>query len=703
MATTPDLPQIVSNKTEESLRQFLFQCFSQYNQNWAIRDQMRYIDLQYQRELDYSLDQYRANLANRRGDKNKFQNITIPIVLPQVEGAVTYQSSVFLTGTPLFGVGAGPQYEDEAIQMETLIDSQATYGGWVREFTMFFRDGAKYNISALELDWKKEKVYSPETDITNKSGVAGTQLTETLWEGNCIKRWDPYNTFFDTRVNPGEMYKDGEFIGRTELMSRVKLKKFISELPNVRQDNVKRAFESPVGAINVADTTTSLPSYYIPQINPQALLNPLLVDGMNWLAWAEVSNASDANRINYRNVYQVTTFYARIMPIDFGINAPARNTPQVWKFIFVNHAVLLYAERQTNAHNWLPVLMGQPNEDGLGYQTKSLAENVSPIQDITSALSNSDIAARRRAISDRTLYDPSRVLASDINNPNPSSKIPVRPAAYGKPLNEAVYPFPFRDDQSQFIQQKIQSYSALANMISGQNPVRQGQFVKGNKTQSEFDDVMSHANGRDQLTAMGYEAQVFTPLKRMLLLNNLQYQGGTSLYNAQRAEQVTIDPVALRNAVLQFKVSDGLTPLDKQLDTDTNMVALQMIGTSPTIGAAYNIGPLFSYLMKTKNAHISEFEKGPQQQAYEQATAQYQELIMNVYKSNPTIKADQLPPRPLPQDYGYNPAVQKSTDASEAGEANEQRVSQNPAQGTQASNPVTEAMNATTQVPGAQK
>lgn len=692
MALTPDLPQILNDKTEESLRQFLLQCFSQYNQNWAIRDQMRYIDLQYQRELDYSIEQYRANLANRRGDKNKFQNITIPIVLPQVEGAVTYQSSVFLTGAPLFGVGAGPQWEDEALQMETLIDNQATYGGWVREFTMYFRDGAKYNISALEVDWCREKTYSPETDIANKTGVASGELTETIWEGNKVKRWDMYNTFFDTRVQPGEMYKDGEFIGSTILMSRVKLKSFINELPNVRKQNIKKAFESPVGAINVGDSTSNLPSFYIPQINPQALLNPLLVDGMNWLAWAEIGNAQDSNRINYRNVYQVTTIYARIMPIDFGINAPSRNTPQVWKLIFVNHTVLLYAERQTNAHNWLPVLMGQPNEDGLGYQTKSLAENVSPIQDITSALSNSDIAARRRAISDRTIFDPSRVLASDINNPNPSAKIPVRPAAYGKPLNEAVYPFPFRDDQSQFIQQKIQSYSALANMISGQNPVRQGQFVKGNKTQSEFDDVMSHANGRDQLTAMGYEAQVFTPLKRILLLNNLQYQGGTTLYNAQKAQEVTIDPVALRTAVMEFKVSDGLTPLDKQLDTDTNMVALQIIGSSPTIAAGYNTAPLFSYLMKTKNAHISEFEKSPQQQAYEQATQQYQELVMQAYKSNPNLKADQLPPRPLPQDYGYNPAGTSSTDQSKQQPAS---VSTNPQQGSPDANPVSQAMNAT--------
>src|SRR5438093_11777685 len=98
MANTPDLPQILTDKTDESLKNFLFQCFSQYNQNWSIRDKMREIDLQYQRELDYSIEQFRASQANRKGDKSKFQNITIPIVLPQVEGAVTYQSSVFLTG-----------------------------------------------------------------------------------------------------------------------------------------------------------------------------------------------------------------------------------------------------------------------------------------------------------------------------------------------------------------------------------------------------------------------------------------------------------------------------------------------------------------------------------------------------------------------------------------------------------------------------
>jgi hypothetical protein len=445
-------------------------------------------------------------------------------------------------------------------------------------------------------------------------------------------------------------------------MSRIRLKQFISSLPDVRIENIKAAFESGMGAINFGSNGGDVAAYYVPQVNPRVFLDPHFTGAFNWEAWAGISGVQSS--IQYKNMYQVTTLYARIMPSDFNVAVPERNTPQVWKFVFVNHQVLLYAERQTNAHNLLPVLFGQPLEDGLMYQTKSLADNVSPIQDITSALSNSLIAARRRAISDRTLYDPSRVTEAHINNPNPSAKIPVRPSAYGKPVSEAVYPFPFRDDQAPYIQQQMQQYGAMANMISGQNPVRQGQFVKGNKTQSEFDTVMGNANGRDQLTAIGYETQIFTPMKEILKINILQYQGGTSLYNREKKRQVNIDPVALRKAVLNFKVSDGLTPTDKLMDTDTLVVALQQVGTSPVIGAGYNVPQLFSYLMKIKGADISAFEKSPQQVAYEQAMQQYQQMVLQIYKQNPDQDPSKLPPQPLPQNYGYDPAQKAGTDSS---------------------------------------
>lgn len=645
-------PLILNKRSQEGLLQFHNQCFNMYNQQWNIREQLRLIDLAYIREADLTQENTRARIMNALGDKTRFQNITIPIVLPQVETAVAYQTSVFLTGNPIFGVVSDPAYMDEALQMETVIENNAVRGGWTRELMMFFRDGFKYGINATEVGWGREVTQAIETDIGFSTSQGKPK--EVIWEGNTLKRLDMYNTIFDTRVQPSQMHKDAEFCGYTELMSRIKLKKFIDALPDKMVENIKEAFESGVAGINFGGSTGPNAGYYVPLINPNATLNINAYLGTDWMAWASLSG-SDRNTIQYHNNYEVTTLYGRIIPSDFDIRVPGFKTPQVWKFIFVNHRVLIYAERLTNAHGYIPILMGQPLEDGLGYQTKSLADNVQPIQDVTSAISNSNIAARRRAISDRVLYDPSRITDAHINNVNPSAKIPVRPAAYGKPVSDAVYAFPFRDDQAGLNTQEINQYAAMANMISGQNPARQGQFVKGNKTLHEFADVMNHANGRDQMTAILYENQIFTPMKEMIKIDILQYQGGTSLFNRTKERDIAIDPVALRKAILNFKISDGLTPKDKLINADAFTVGVQSISSSPQIGAGYNLAPAFSYLMKTQGADLTPFEKSPQQVAFEQAMGQYQQLVLQLYKQNPEQDPQKLPPAPTPQQYGYNP------------------------------------------------
>lgn len=641
---------IVPKRSQEAIIQFHHQCYQMLGTQWNFRENMRAVDLAYIRENDWTSENIKAKIVNRYGDANKYQNITVPVVMPQVESAVTYQASVFLTGTPIFGCVASPEFEDEAMQLESVIDENSVRGAWVRELMMTFRDGFKYNFAPLEVTWDRKTVSSLTTDINYGKGIQG-KPTDTIWEGNCLHRRDPYNTFIDSRVSPTSSHVDGEFAGYTELMSRVKLKQFINDLPDKIYENIVLAFESGFGAAGISG---GLESFYIPQINPAAILNRDIRATTNWLAWAGISGSD--NKILYKNVYEVTTLYGKIIPADFNLRVPGANTPQIWKFIIVNHSVLIYAERQTNAHNYLPILIAQPYEDGLGYQTKSLGNNVLPIQEVSSALMNSIVAARRRSISDRGLYDPSRVAKADINSINPSAKIPVKPSAYGKPLQEAYYPIPFNDDQSPLMMQQIQSLSGLANTISGQNPVKQGQFVKGNKTQHEFDSVMSNANGRDQMVSMLLEAQLFTPVKEILKYNILQYQGTSSVYNRNKNKAVKIDPIALRNATLNFKISDGLTPTDKLINEDVLMVAMQQIGSSPQIGAGYNIAPLFSYIMKTQGAHLKEFEKSPAQIAYEQATQQWQQLVMQLMKQNPDIKAEQYPPQPQPQQFGYDPS-----------------------------------------------
>ena len=677
MATKPTAPNLirVPQHSQDALYKYLVQSKTLAYMNWNTREKMRNIDVQYARESDYTEEQQKAKLANRMGDTNKFQNITVPVIMPQVEAAVTYQTSVFLSGIPLFGCVAEPEHIDAAKQMETIIDHQSVRGGWSRHLMMAFRDAFKYNFGACEVDWYREMTPSFSTDIANANNSA--KLTQVAWEGNKITRLDMYNTFWDSRYAITEVSAKGEFAGYSELISRVEAKLYFARTPNIISANIKTALESPTPSITLGADSSTL-SYYIPQVSQTDANSASVMNSFNWMSWAGLESKS--SQIEYKNIYEKTTLYARIIPSDFSIPAiPAENTPQIWKMVFINN-VLIYAQPCSYAIDVIPILFLSPNEDGLRLQTKSLAQNGEPFQAVASAMMNSVIHSRRRAISDRVLYDPSKINPAQINSDNPSAKIPIRPAAYGKPISEAVYQFPYRDDQSQSALSEISQLMSLANQLNGQNQAKQGQFVKGNKTLHEYQSVMANANGRDQLTSLLFECQFFTPLKELLKLNILEKQTPATLYSRDLKAPVSVNPVELRKASIEFKVSDGLMPSDKLIGAEAFSTALQTIGSSPQIGAAYNIGPMFSYLMKTQGADIEDFEKAPEQLAYEQASAQWQSAAAQVselaktvsmkiegvtLKDLNTLVKSLLPAQPNPTQYGYKPGMVKpSTDDS---------------------------------------
>jgi hypothetical protein len=297
----------------------------------------------------------------------------------------------------------------------------------------------------------------------------------------------------------------------------------------------------------------------------------------------------------------------------------------------------------TNAHDYLPIIFGQPIEDGLQFQTKSFASNIQPMQDYASALWNATTASKRRAIMDRGLFDPTRVREADINSPNPAAKIPIRPAAYGKPLAEAYFPIPYKDELSASFHQEAELVNKFADKINGQNPPQQGQFIKGNRTKHEYEDVQGHANSRNQTIALTEEYQVFVVVKEILKLNMLQYQSGCDLYHPQRKKTIKIDPLKLRQAVIEFHVSDGMTPTDKLMNVDMWQVAMQMIGTSPQLQQQYQLGDLFSYLMKLGGADITEFEIPEDLKIFQQQMQQWQAMASAYMQKGATFST------PMPQ------------------------------------------------------
>lgn len=633
----------LSKTAHDGVVEYFKRCVQLIDKSWDIRTNLEEVDKSYYREVDLTLAELRARRANKNYDPTKFRNIIVPVIYPQVESAVTYQANVFLSGNPIFGVVASPQFMNEAMMLESIIAEQQLRGKWISQFMKFFRDGFKYNLSFLEIDWKRYTVPSFESD-----GTGGINLRDTAWEGNCLDRWDPYNTYFDYRCHPVEIPERGEFIGTTKVMSKIEFRRFIHSLRgSIQNIRLKDAFESSFPA----------DSYYVPSVNPEVFVDPENQRlSFDWETWAGLSDTHKSSSIKYKNAYTVSTFYARIVPKDFSIFSAQNGTPQIWKFIVVNDSACIYAERQTNAHDLLPVLVGQPLEDGLGYQTKSFAKNVEPFQHLSSALVNMDIASRRRAISDRVIYDPSRVSEHHMNSDNPAAKIPVRPAAYGKPVSESVYQFPYRETEAPANMSMLGLINQYTNLVTGQNPVRQGQFVKGNKTKREFEEVMGNATGRDQTVALLMEDQIMTPAKYIIKSNILQYQGGTQIYNRTAQQVVEIDPIALRKAILEFKVSDGLVPSEKLINGPEWEVAMQVIGTSPFIGRAYNIAPMFSYMMKVRGADLRPFEKSPEQIAYEDAVAAWQQAVIEIAKKNEKSENPQpYPPQPTPQQFNWGP------------------------------------------------
>lgn len=617
-----NVPMLLSKKSQEAVINFYKQCTQTLQSSWNLRPGLEAIDRYYQREDDYTEAQWKAKLANRQGDKSKLQNVTVPIIMPQVESALAYLTSVFATGEPLFPVVASPKDQDAAIQFTAILSQQARVAGWRQNLIKHFRNGLKYNLAGMEVDWERTTAPKFSSSLNQKADVR-----QIVKECNVLRNMDMYNTFYDTRVLPTDISRYGEFAGYHRLFNRPAFKEFVNSLPSKMIANVVTAFESGGGTISLAGGTSGMQSvaadtYYVPWINPASFVTNQLAGGTDWNSWMTGQRAGE---IKYSNSYQLTVLYGRIIPVDFDLRVPAEATPQVWKFYIVNNKVLIYAERVSIAHNLLPILFSQPLDDGLGYQTKPFAGNLSNMQDIASALWNAAIASRRRSISDRVLYDPSRIAAKDINSDAPAAKIPVRPTAYGKNIAESVFPFPYREDQAVANLQQAAEVVRMSDLISGQNRPFQGQFIKGNRTMHEYDDVMRHGSGRNQLMALTLEDQLMAPLKNLVALNILENQGPSSVFSPEQQQSVEVDPTRLREAVLQFKIGDGLIPTDTLIGADAFKAALQSMATMPGLGQGYEITKLFSYLMKTQGADLRPFEKSREQLQYEQQMGAWQE------------------------------------------------------------------------------
>jgi hypothetical protein len=398
----------------------------------------------------------------------------------------------------------------------------------------------------------------------------------------------------------------------------MRLKRFLQKISDEGKGfNIKEALES--------EPYSSHCSSMRYQLHPQVSSYVSTRRPSDDFSWVTYLTGKSEEKVLRSNSYELTTMYCRITPADFGLSSPAPNTVQIWKFQIVNSKILVQAERIISAYDYLPILFGQPLEDGLGYQTQSIAESQIPIQQAADTCFNISFNGARRAVQDRALVDPDMVSLSAVNAPVPAAKIPVKTNSLdpNKSIRDAYIPIPFDPRGTEGALDSGMRMVAFGKELSGLNAPMRGQFQKGNKSVQEWNDTMGGADARLRLPALTLEEQFFRPLKEILKLNIYQYGSDVELASQKTGKLVSVNIQEIRNQVLAFQIADGYSPKSKLAGTDAIAGAMQILSQSPILQQAYGamLPQMFTHLMKLQGIKgLEEYTPQPSQPSPETST-----------------------------------------------------------------------------------
>lgn len=596
----------LSERSQKSLVSLVRYALEENRKRNDFIDKMTVIDAAYALYKQTEEEQAGVDQMPSQYPCGTLRDITAPIVVSQVDSFVAYLADIFCSGYPIFPVASTNTTRKEAAVLQSIIDSHAILGGYPRQLLKFFRNCVKYNRGAIEVDWCPIERYSTLDDLMKP--LDKTQVKKTVEHYTRLKSLDAYNTVLDPRCEEmADVPIKGEFAGYIELYNRIELVRELQYLATTEYGyNTTQALHSAIGGAS----STPLPSFSGLYYREKPQISDLITTrsfkdyyDFDWSRWMESIPQRSGRPI--RGMFEVATLYFRLIPEEHGIYTQNKDVPQIYKLRVVNNEKIICAKRIISAYDILPILVGQPFEDGFAEQTKSTGEMQIPWQDAISKLINIRFHSARRAVADRGIYDPKMIDQSDVNSPHPAAKIPIKPNSKlgGKGLADAYMPIPY---EAQGMQGLIQDAAMVINMSgqqSGLNKPQTGEFQKGNKSVQEWNDTMAGSDNRLRLNPMNLEAQVFTPLKEQLKLNIFQYGPTGIFHDYKKNENITVTQTEidmLRKTVLYYKVADGYLPVSKISATNSIKEGFVLIGNSPTLQAA--LGPtlpaMFAHLMQ---------------------------------------------------------------------------------------------------------
>ncbi len=512
-------------------------------------------------------------------------NIVVPYAYATIMTIVTYHMQTFAGRRPMFSLGANSGTAEAArTGMETLLQWNADHERLVSALFQFLFDGQTYGLGVLRTAWKEEKKYRTIWTAGQK-----TRAEKTVFQGTAITAIDPFMFFPDPRVPMTQVGKNGEFCFFRSYMGMHSLLQMEDAGEGIR--GVRDIKPMSVGS---EDKITKS------------------MRGMISLGEEVPGRETDPGKTitNFVRLDQGTCW---VNPQELGLGPESK--PELWLFTIANGNRVIQAERFDTDYDRHPVAVIEPYVQGYGFGQPSMADLVTPLQDVLSWFVNSHMRNVRSAINNMFVVDPSRVEVQDLRQGGPGKLIRLKRTAYGTDVKQALQQLAVTDVTRGHMGD-LQLFMRMADSLTGVTDNLRGlQDAGGRKTATEIRTSSEAGASRLASQARLISAQGMTDLVEQMICNFQQnatddFVGTVLGPTGPQSFRITPEQVT---GDFYFPIMDGTLPLDRVAMLDIWKEIFMGVSQNQQLSAKYDAGQIFEYMTEISGVkNLSSFKRPPQ-------------------------------------------------------------------------------------------
>lgn len=514
---------------------------------------------------------------NQKGKGPKVHDTILPLTIVQLDEALTFLLMVMAPDSGIYSAIGPRQKQLQAKAFAALMNRHAEHFQHYANMARMFFDMLKYNLGGCTTEWCRQYGNKVTTDQT---GMKPKIENDIVYEGNRLEALDMYNFLFDTSIPITELAQKGEFFATIELISPFRLQKAVEdgELFNVDLESV--------------DAKNTAQCKYFKK-------RPVIRGNDGGAAsatdWVSVLTVNQRGELTVG--LELMHFAIWLRPADFGLSNSKKY--EIWRITTLGDSNIVNCTQLDNAHAMLPIACARPWDDGFEHQTKSYGEHLLPYQRFASFQMNVHQRSARKKLYGITVYNKNVIPLmehSDIEG----GLVAANPSSHDFDIRRAIHQFNDGPDTTNTIND-IQAMDGLMQKVLPTDILKQVTDLE-RATKYQAAAAVQGANRRNLKIAKMIDSHAMTLIRLQQMYNIFQYQEVMEILT-EEGDLTQIDPKQLRDAGIEFAVSDGLKGIDKLLIIENIKEALTIVVQNQAAIAQIDVVALLNYWTSMAGDH----------------------------------------------------------------------------------------------------